>query len=147
MSSPKKYSLWLVTKAYNILIVFALLSLSLILGHSFLSQKEIEKISLHLAAPQIAPTAKALPFACPNPWPLRRALVAYDALSVQYSSSLLDDIASRFSFTDFINAYNIAQLKQRNPNFYAVLYNSLSDNYVTGNSAFMVENNWYVNNG
>ena len=93
MSSPKKYSLWLVTKAYNILIVFALLSLSLILGHSFLSQKEIEKISLHLAAPQIAPTAKALPFACPNPWPLRRAFISYDGPNARPSAALLDELA------------------------------------------------------
>src|SRR3989338_10098788 len=126
MSSPKKYSLWLVTKAYNILIVFALLSLSLILGHSFLSQKDIESISLHLAAPRIAPMAKALPFACPNSWPLRRAFTAYDGPNAQYSNQLLDALAEQFSFSTSINPYNYTQLKQRNPNFYALIYHSLS---------------------
>jgi len=74
--------------------------------------------------------AEAQPFHCPNAWPLRRALIAYDAPDVHYSAQLLDYLAARFEFSDEINAYNVGQLKQRNPNFYALSRNSLSDNFV-----------------
>ena len=144
MSTPKKYSLWLTTRAYSLLIGLALLSLSLILGHSFLSQKDIESISLHLAAPQIAPMARALSFACPNSWPLRRAFIAYEGEPTHYSDQLLDALAPRFAFSSQINSYNSTQLKQRNPNFYSVVYNSLSDNYAgTGTTPGTGENGWY----
>ena len=43
---------------------------------------------------------------------------------------MLDYLASRFEFSDQINAVNIELLKQRNPAFYALVRNSLSDNFV-----------------
>src|SRR3989344_2172981 len=145
MSSPKKYSLWLVTKAYSILIGTALLSLSLILGHSFLSQKDIESISLHLAVPQIAPTARALPFECPNSWPLRRALLIYDGPNVRPADSMLDYIAQRFEYSiEEGNPYILGALKQRNPNFFTLQYQSLSDSYAPPAAVqFLPEYNWF----
>ena len=138
----KKYSLWLVTKAYSLLIGTALLSLSLILGHSFLSQKDIESISLHLAAPQIAPTAKALPFACPNSWPLRRGLVMYN-VGGALPQSTLNYIAPRFEITVKGHPTDISYLTQNHPGFIATYYNSLSDMYApTPNNTFHPEHDW-----
>ena len=74
--------------------------------------------------------ASANPFQCPNAWPLRRALLAFDVPTTQYSNSLLDYIASHFEFADATNPLNLSELKRRNPNFYMVAHNSLSDNFV-----------------
>jgi len=69
-------------------------------------------------------------FRCPNAWPLRRAFLAYDAPTAQYSAQLLDYLASRFEFADSVNPYNISEIKQRNSRFYTLIHNSLSDNFV-----------------
>ena len=90
------------------------------------------------------PRAEALAFKCPHAWPLRRAFIAYDAPSIHYSDELLDYLASRFEFTDEINAYNLQQLKQRNPRFYALTRNSLSDNFVPPAAASLTrEHEWF----
>jgi hypothetical protein len=74
--------------------------------------------------------AEGTPFRCPNAWPLRRAFIAFDFPSVHYSKELLDYLATRFEFSVEINSYNIAQIKQRNPKFYPLIRNSLSDIFV-----------------
>ncbi|TMH30304.1 MAG: hypothetical protein E6H66_18525, partial [Betaproteobacteria bacterium] len=82
-------------------------------------------------------------FQCPHTWPLRRAFIAYDAPSVHYSDALLDYLATRFEFSDQITAPNIEQLKQRNPDFYALFRNSLSDNFVPpAASSLTQEHEW-----
>ncbi|MEO8738826.1 MAG: hypothetical protein ABI537_03880 [Casimicrobiaceae bacterium] len=78
----------------------------------------------------LASSAMANPFQCPNAWPLRRAFLAFDSPTTQYSDQLLDYIASHFEFADATNPLNLNELKRRNPNFYMVAHNSLSDNFV-----------------
>src|SRR5438046_663577 len=71
------------------------------------------------------------------------AFIAYDAPSVHYSDALLDYLATRFEFSDQITAPNIEQLKQRNPDFYALFRNSLSDNFVPpAASSLTQEHEW-----
>jgi hypothetical protein len=87
--------------------------------------------------------AEGAPFRCPNAWPLRRALIAFDAPTVHYSNEQLDYLASRFEFSIEINSYNVVQVKQRNPNFYPLIRNSLSDIFVPpADSTLTHEHDW-----
>lgn len=89
--------------------------------------------------------AQTAPFECPNAWPLNRAVLMYSRAT---GTAQLDAIAQRFNFTaELWDSNDLARIQQTNPDFYAVQYNSISDNYVppvTGEPA--AEHNWYFAN-
>ncbi len=90
--------------------------------------------------PRLIPPAKAA-FSCPNPWPLRRALTMY-ARAVD--TTRLNYIADHFELAAEAFGDEAAYIRQRNPNFRFVNYNSITDNYVSRGS--VDEHDWLMQN-